>query len=1180
MSFAHVEAKAETLAAEKTRSYASKMRRVDSTELGYSPADRILHLQKTIGNHAVQMFILQGLAQAKLNVAQPDDPLEQEADRVAEQVLQTPKTAILIEKSIRGTGITVYGKSPSAKEVTVARRAGIKDSGLSISASRNGSSLSESSLKSLEQRFGYDFNQVRIHTDAHAARSAQELNAQAFTTGRDIFFGAGKYQPVTTSGKRLLAHELTHTIQQGASKARNPFNSAPRRVRPTESKTRAIQLKQEDKGTASGKISAEKGKEVAPGTVELKGNPMLTLDENADKWLEGRNRKPGWFNVKFGEFAEGQIEINRSKEGKYSAEEQGIPIRTHPLFSFAEAASSKLKPMLFIEAKNSKVTGKIGFGTNRRIRSLAAYINQSPDIIGLKGLEVIKGISDIGNLAGGALSIDIPNISVGFGDVFSVDVELKANDEKVEEFTGKGQVKIKRLKSGDLTISRSEQGVVTGNAKLEADFPKNITGTVNVFWDGERVSGEGKVAYAGEKLQGELTLEVMDESKAKQLEESKKAPPKEESKAPAISSKKPGKIRKERQVVFGEGDLRFAFTDWLNGTAHVIVDPNGFATIMGEITPQKELELFPQKDYNMKLFKVEARFPYGVPIVGNIFIFANVGMDAFARLGPAVFHEVSVGGTYSTDPKKCKDFSVKGSLNISAAAGLRLRGEGGVGLEVLATDVKAGVGVNATAEILGYAEATPIIGYREKLNEEGGDKKGEFFIRGDLEIAAEPSLGLSGDIFVEVDPPFVSTKKWNWPLVNKKWPLGSSFGITASLDYVFGSGQIPSLEFKKVDFSAEKFLTDMVREKTEKGKGKTEQKGTWKEKNSENAEPPSKTEKKGEAKVGKPPELPLAQPKEKRGKTRKVDRKKIDPNMRIAEGKTMRQLEEEATQPSKKQEKAPSKLEKRTKGVESEETKYIYKWNKGVRLVNLLLEHKKKTGMEIDELNTMLKSIRKKTDFTELYAVSETEGQEMIVEGSMSPKGKQVTTIKKATKKAKIVDRAASRTRIIKEWVAADGVAIDMEIGSSVARIGLEKTLPLGSQVNLKGWHRAHAVGAGVGAESGMGIRYAPPKVNLGYQNAGIERFIREFNKEKAPDTRLFLRTVVTSHPNSLRLATIIYRISAARGKGRQRILFEVEIEIQNKTDDPKVSVPEPAPGEILADWKEFLAETPSAKPK
>src|SRR6266566_8361148 len=66
----------------------------------------------------------------------------------------------------------------------------------------------------MEPRFGHDFSNVRVHTDARAAESARAVNALAYTVGRDVVFGRGQYMPGTSEGKRLMAHELTHVVQQ------------------------------------------------------------------------------------------------------------------------------------------------------------------------------------------------------------------------------------------------------------------------------------------------------------------------------------------------------------------------------------------------------------------------------------------------------------------------------------------------------------------------------------------------------------------------------------------------------------------------------------------------------------------------------------------------------------------------------------------------------------------------------------------------------------------------------------------------------------------------------------------------------------------------------------------------------------------------------------------------------
>src|SRR5207245_9605637 len=70
----------------------------------------------------------------------------------------------------------------------------------------------------MESGFGTDFSDVRVHTDTRADESADALAANTYTTGRDIYFAAGKYAPSSRDGQHLLAHELTHTVQQAEGK--------------------------------------------------------------------------------------------------------------------------------------------------------------------------------------------------------------------------------------------------------------------------------------------------------------------------------------------------------------------------------------------------------------------------------------------------------------------------------------------------------------------------------------------------------------------------------------------------------------------------------------------------------------------------------------------------------------------------------------------------------------------------------------------------------------------------------------------------------------------------------------------------------------------------------------------------------------------------------------------------
>jgi Domain of unknown function (DUF4157) len=143
--------------------------------------------------------------QAKLAIGPVDDPLEAEADRVAEHVLRAP--------NVDGSKQTGERKSPGhARGVLSGSEA---DEVLPF----GGRPLDTETRAYFEPRFGYDFSRVRIYPDEKAAESARSIGALAYTTGPNIAFGGGRYQPATGEGRRLLAHELTHVVQQGHATA-------------------------------------------------------------------------------------------------------------------------------------------------------------------------------------------------------------------------------------------------------------------------------------------------------------------------------------------------------------------------------------------------------------------------------------------------------------------------------------------------------------------------------------------------------------------------------------------------------------------------------------------------------------------------------------------------------------------------------------------------------------------------------------------------------------------------------------------------------------------------------------------------------------------------------------------------------------------------------------------------
>ncbi|GAB3573336.1 eCIS core domain-containing protein [Hymenobacter daeguensis] len=183
--------------------------------------------------------------QLKLTVNKPGDKFEQEADRMADKVMRMPapdapadKLQRAPEEKLQKKDDDKLQKAPTPEEKI--QRAELKDDKIqkkeedklmrkgdgtpavaatTQSAIRQktsgGQPLSADVRSYMEPRFGADFSQVRIHSDPEAASLSNHLSARAFTHQNHVFFSRGQYQPGTSEGKQLLAHELTHTIQQG-----------------------------------------------------------------------------------------------------------------------------------------------------------------------------------------------------------------------------------------------------------------------------------------------------------------------------------------------------------------------------------------------------------------------------------------------------------------------------------------------------------------------------------------------------------------------------------------------------------------------------------------------------------------------------------------------------------------------------------------------------------------------------------------------------------------------------------------------------------------------------------------------------------------------------------------------------------------------------------------------------
>ncbi|GAA0879203.1 hypothetical protein GCM10009119_21710 [Algoriphagus jejuensis] len=169
--------------------------------------------------------------QAKLTVNLPGDRYEQEADAVADKISDSTNmdSGPVIEELSMQNIRPIYGDDIQKKcaeceeEETVQMKGNFRGGDLEPeienriqSAKGGGAAMPAETQTSMESHFGQPFGAVKIHNDNTSDRLNRQLDAKAFTTGNNIFFKRGEYNPTTYQGKKLLAHELTHVVQQGA----------------------------------------------------------------------------------------------------------------------------------------------------------------------------------------------------------------------------------------------------------------------------------------------------------------------------------------------------------------------------------------------------------------------------------------------------------------------------------------------------------------------------------------------------------------------------------------------------------------------------------------------------------------------------------------------------------------------------------------------------------------------------------------------------------------------------------------------------------------------------------------------------------------------------------------------------------------------------------------------------
>ena len=324
----------------------------------------------------------------------------------------------------------------------------------------------------MEPHFGADFSHVRIHADNESAALSNQLKARAFTYRNHIFFARGQYQPGTSDGKLLLAHELTHILQQS--------NQIQRKAEPSAAENRDEKTPILQKAPAPAPAAAGNPAATSSGIVDLSSNvfnPSQTIrdeiEAQGDKGLDVR------VSVK-GLTGEGRVKVKADNNKNYDSigKKGSLPL----LNPWAQQIGGMY---INFKVNNGEISGGYasltpgGGDTNEWLQSL----QKNASLLGGLGLKVGSLPTPVNKFDNGKLTLGVTNLKVEVGGYVDALFNLALENNNKPKIDASADIDIKGIVKGQLKLDNNEDKLV-GQVSLAVDY-KSFSGTALVKYDPE-----------------------------------------------------------------------------------------------------------------------------------------------------------------------------------------------------------------------------------------------------------------------------------------------------------------------------------------------------------------------------------------------------------------------------------------------------------------------------------------------------------------------------------------------------------------------------------------------------------------------------------------------------------------------------------------------------------------------
>jgi hypothetical protein len=797
-------------------------------------------LQRSVGNNRVSSLLGRAI-QTKLTVGSVDAPHEREADHVAETITQpgsnpaSPVQRQLVMKHPLSRFETVHRESKDDADhedvdANMEHR---------ITSPSGGKPLPDGVQREMESGLGTDFSRVRVHDSAEDRADAGRLSAKAFTHGEHIWLGAGE----SANDRKLMAHELTHVVQQGAATE-------------TPSVQRQAALGVVGVGAGLGPIAGGMAGLAYAGLVlagkrsvyELKGSAKFEPSLALRAYLEYEGGS-AVINVRYGNLAKGKLYVEERRPGEYIAFPAPLSVE-HP--EIGNPGGGQTVSLVVSIGSGNEITGSLGVTKPLPPNSIGAAYGSPADQERLLKL-LVGGTATHGTLETLKLQNELKNGFLNFWYFFknqlyegtSIIAGVSIFDETFT-FYGKLFTSGQGLVSADTEIKRDKTGSLFGSLEMHSTWEaKGFTGTLKATYEEGVLEIRGSLTYASPRIQGELNVIATEESRAWKAIEGPLAEAIEGPKPlPGAKATTPGggggatsgapAGGKERLALSGWGVLKFIVTEKINTETAFVVDPDGYITLRGTIRAPHKITLMDVKKTEEKTFFDDKyrEMVYVKPAVG-IRGQLHVKLTGKAEFGPLTLHDITLTGLYSTNPKIGSQIQISAKLNLSGSATGTLALDGQVALRLGskydylgANPGSVNLTTSAEATVRGVVEAEPTIKRETKAAAAPGkgtgapakgadapdkgadppDKIPRYTIGGELFIGGEIDLKFSGKVILTA----AGIDFWEIDLGSKVFPI-AGFGLTSKVAYTLGSEEMPAVEINKGGFEPHRFIRQIIK---------------------------------------------------------------------------------------------------------------------------------------------------------------------------------------------------------------------------------------------------------------------------------------------------------------------------------------------------------------------------------